>query len=92
MLFGPSPAQVMSQYAGLTGLPMLPPMFSLGYHQCRWNYNDEPDVQTVSDELDKVNSCTYARTCTHVRVLARTCAQEVWSLILHTIGPGCDTR
>jgi hypothetical protein len=30
-------------------------MFSLGYHQCRWNYRDEKDVASVEamfEELD----------------------------------------
>ncbi len=29
------------QFAALTGGTALPQMFSLGYHQCRWNYKDE---------------------------------------------------
>lgn len=28
-------------------------MFSLAYHQSRWNYNDEDDVQAVSDGFDE---------------------------------------
>ncbi len=35
---GPTPRQVFSQYAALTGFPTLPPLFSLGYHQCRFSY------------------------------------------------------
>lgn len=27
-------------------------LFSLGYHQCRWNYNDEEDVRQVNDNFD----------------------------------------
>ena len=41
LLLGPSPADVASQYASLTGGTALPQMFALGYHQCRWNYKDE---------------------------------------------------
>lgn len=26
--------------------------FTLGYHQCRWNYNDEDDVRTVVENFD----------------------------------------
>lgn len=40
-LLGPKPADVASQFAALTGGTALPQMFSLGYHQCRWNYKDE---------------------------------------------------
>ena len=28
-------------------------LFSLGYHQCRWNYNDEQDVTNVNRLLDE---------------------------------------
>jgi alpha 1,3-glucosidase len=52
---GPTPSDVYRQYAHLTGTMPLPPMFSLGYHQCRWNYKDEQDVYQVHatfEELD----------------------------------------
>ncbi|XP_076833733.1 neutral alpha-glucosidase C [Brachyhypopomus gauderio] len=52
VLLGPSPAQVFSQYAQLTGYQALPPMFSLGYHQCRWSYKDEEDVKSVDAGFD----------------------------------------
>lgn len=38
---GPAPADVSHQFAALTGGTALPQLFSLGYHQCRWNYKDE---------------------------------------------------
>ena len=41
-------AAVVQGYARLTGTTALPQLFSLGYHQCRWNYNDEPDVAAVA--------------------------------------------
>lgn len=44
----PSPCQ----YAALTGGSALPQMFSLGYHQCRWNYKDEADVEAVHEGLE----------------------------------------
>jgi alpha 1,3-glucosidase len=52
---GPSVKEVYRQYASLTGTQQLPPMFSLGYHQCRWNYRDQKDVAQVEgmfEELD----------------------------------------
>lgn len=55
LLPGPNPKSLYEQYARLTGRVSLPPMFSLGYHQCRWNYRDEPDVYQVHgmfEELD----------------------------------------
>ena len=38
LLPGPSIAGIYAQYTALTGTQQLPPMFALGYHQCRWNY------------------------------------------------------
>ena len=52
---GPSPAAVASQYALLTGASAMPPAFSLGYHQCRWNYRDEADVAEVDATFDKLD-------------------------------------
>uniref|UniRef100_UPI003AABD2D7 neutral alpha-glucosidase C n=1 Tax=Centroberyx gerrardi TaxID=166262 RepID=UPI003AABD2D7 len=67
VLLGPTPQQLFTQYAQLTGLyagcytsfllPLgyqaLPPLFSLGYHQCRWNYDDEADVKAVDAGFDR---------------------------------------
>ncbi|XP_064421172.1 neutral alpha-glucosidase C [Latimeria chalumnae] len=53
VLLGPSPLAVFKQYAQLTGIPALPPLFSLGYHQCRWNYEDEADVKQVDAGFDE---------------------------------------
>lgn len=52
-LLGPKPLDVFRQYTTLTGTAPLPQMFSLGYHQCRWNYNDQDDVMQVADNFDK---------------------------------------
>ena len=53
VLPGNSPAAVMRQYSSLTGTTSMPPMFSLGYHQCRWNYRDENDVKEVDQGFDE---------------------------------------
>lgn len=47
-----TPLGVFKQYTGLTGTADLPPLFSLAYHQSRWNYNDQKDVNDVSDNFD----------------------------------------
>ncbi|XP_053239547.1 neutral alpha-glucosidase C isoform X1 [Podarcis raffonei] len=52
ILMGPQPFDVFKQYAQLTGTQALPPLFSLGYHQCRWNYEDEDDVEGVDAGFD----------------------------------------
>ena len=33
----------------------MPPAFSLGYHQCRWNYRDEADVASVDAGFDSTD-------------------------------------
>jgi alpha 1,3-glucosidase len=49
---GPEPKDVASQYASMTGTTQMPQLFSLGYHQCRWNYKDEEDVAAVDSKFD----------------------------------------
>eukprot|EP01095_Lingulamoeba_sp_RSL-Kostka_P001495 TRINITY_DN12075_c0_g1_i1.p1 TRINITY_DN12075_c0_g1~~TRINITY_DN12075_c0_g1_i1.p1 ORF type:complete len:916 (+),score=328.64 TRINITY_DN12075_c0_g1_i1:28-2775(+) len=53
ILFGESPKDIMRQYASLTGFSMLPPYFSIAYHQCRWNYMDMDDVKFVDSQFDE---------------------------------------
>ncbi|KPP60741.1 neutral alpha-glucosidase C-like [Scleropages formosus] len=53
ILLGPSPSHTFLQYAELTGYQALPPLFSLGYHQCRWSYDDEADVKAVDAGFDR---------------------------------------
>ncbi|KAG7356626.1 alpha-glucosidase [Nitzschia inconspicua] len=52
---GPSPQEFYRQYSKLTGTMPLPPMFSLGYHQCRWNYKDEQDVYQVHNKFEELD-------------------------------------
>lgn len=51
-LLGPGPKDVMRQYKYISGATPLPPLFSLGYHQSRWNYNDQEDVRNVDSGFD----------------------------------------
>ncbi|RHZ75901.1 hypothetical protein Glove_208g170 [Diversispora epigaea] len=37
---GPTPSDVVAQYTKAVGRPALPPYWALGYHQCRWGYNN----------------------------------------------------
>uniref|UniRef100_A0ABI7YQP0 Glycoside hydrolase family 31 N-terminal domain-containing protein n=1 Tax=Felis catus TaxID=9685 RepID=A0ABI7YQP0_FELCA len=53
LLTGPTPSDVFKQYSYLTGAQAMPPLFSLGYHQCRWNYEDEQDVKAVDAGFDE---------------------------------------
>ncbi|VEU22614.1 DEKNAAC103466 [Brettanomyces naardenensis] len=47
-----TPAEISRAYGSLTGYVSLPNMFSIGYHQSRWNYNDEKDVLDVAGNFD----------------------------------------
>ncbi|RKP16708.1 hypothetical protein ROZALSC1DRAFT_31418, partial [Rozella allomycis CSF55] len=49
---GPNIRDVYKQYSTVIGTTILPPLFSLAYHQCRWNYNDQKDVETVDKNFD----------------------------------------
>lgn len=55
LLPGPTPADLYRQYSHLTGTAPLPPLFSLGYHQCRWNYKDERDVYQVHEKFEELD-------------------------------------
>ncbi len=47
-LAGPDPKKVVEEYAALTGLAPLPPLWSLGYQQCRYSYMTEARVREVA--------------------------------------------
>ncbi|KAL1759917.1 glycoside hydrolase family 31 protein [Schizophyllum commune] len=51
LLPGPTPKEIFAQYARLTGTAAMPAQWSLGYHQCRWNYVSSDDVRTVSQRM-----------------------------------------
>lgn len=48
-IYGPSMTDVVSNYTDLTGKPhQLPPLWALGYHQCKWSYYPESKVKEVA--------------------------------------------
>ncbi|KAI2801451.1 hypothetical protein BLOT_011003 [Blomia tropicalis] len=51
-LLGPSVSRVMEQNAQLFGTTNLPPIYSIGYHQCRWNYFSQEEVADVDTKAD----------------------------------------
>lgn len=53
IIFGDSLKDLLTKYTMITGRPPMPPLHSLGYHQCRWNYNDQDDVAQVDEGFDK---------------------------------------
>ncbi|MCB0640949.1 MAG: DUF4968 domain-containing protein [Phaeodactylibacter sp.] len=50
-IYGDTPEAVVTQYTQLTGLPELPPLWALGFHQCRWSYYPEARVREVCREF-----------------------------------------
>lgn len=50
---GPGPKDVIRQYTSVTGAPAMPQLFATAYHQCRWNYRDEEDVEQVDSKFDE---------------------------------------
>lgn len=53
VMLGSSPSEINKLYGKVTGYAKLPQLFSIGHHQCRWNYNDEDDVLQVNSNFDK---------------------------------------
>jgi alpha-glucosidase len=58
IFYGPDPKQVVETYAWLTGLPPLPPLWSLGFQQSRFSYETEARVREIASHLrsDKIPS------------------------------------
>ncbi len=52
-IYGPQLTNVVEQYASLTGTHELPPLWALGYHQCKWSYYPESKVREVTEEFRK---------------------------------------
>ncbi len=45
---GPTPKKVLERYTELTGRIPMPPMWSLGNHQCRWSYETAEEVKDIA--------------------------------------------
>ncbi|MDZ7683388.1 MAG: glycoside hydrolase family 31 protein [Fodinibius sp.] len=57
-IYGPELTTVSERYARLTGTPELPPLWGLGYHQCRWSYFPESRVRELAQDFrDKQIPC-----------------------------------
>ncbi|KAI0471760.1 alpha glucosidase-like protein [Xylariaceae sp. FL0804] len=53
VFLGPTPREVTKAYGELTGTTAMPQEFSIGYHQCRWNYVSDDDVKEVDRKMDR---------------------------------------
>lgn len=54
-IYGPELLEVAETYTNMTGKPELPPLWALGYHQCKWSYYPEKIVRNVCSEFRKRN-------------------------------------
>ena len=55
---GPEPKKVVERYTALTGRMPLPPLWALGFNQCRYSYYPESKVRWIADTLrEKTNPC-----------------------------------
>ncbi|MEW6281943.1 MAG: TIM-barrel domain-containing protein, partial [Candidatus Eremiobacterota bacterium] len=51
LLAGRSPAEVLDRYTALVGRPMLPPLWALGYHQSRWGYCSQAEIEDLARQF-----------------------------------------
>lgn len=47
-IHGPNMMDVVKRYHSITGTHYLPPLWALGYHQCRWSYYPESKVRDLA--------------------------------------------
>jgi len=50
-IYGPAPKQVIERYTALTGRMPLPPLWALGYHQCRYSYYPEARLRFIAENF-----------------------------------------
>jgi alpha-glucosidase len=51
-IYGPDMLDVVEDYTDLTGKPhQLPPLWGLGYHQCKWSYFPESKVKDIAEKF-----------------------------------------
>lgn len=53
ILFGPSLHELTVKLQKLSGLMPVPPLWSLGHHQCRWGYRSLEDLTGLADHFDR---------------------------------------
>ncbi len=51
LVLGPTMADVLRRYTALTGRAPIPPLWSLGFHQCRWGYSPASRLEEIGAEL-----------------------------------------
>jgi alpha-glucosidase len=51
--YGPDPKRVIEEFTALVGRAPLPPLFALGYQQCRYSYYPESEVREIANKFRK---------------------------------------
>ncbi|MBQ1412255.1 MAG: glycoside hydrolase family 31 protein [Clostridia bacterium] len=51
LIYGTTLKSVISGYTYLTGTTPLPQLWTLGYHQCRWSYENRAELLSVADSM-----------------------------------------
>ncbi|MGB6032324.1 MAG: TIM-barrel domain-containing protein, partial [Bacteroidota bacterium] len=54
-LYGPAPEKILERFTQLVGRMPLPPLWSLGYQQCRWSYASEKRAREIADGFRQRN-------------------------------------
>ncbi len=50
-IYGPQLLDVCQEYTLLTGTPEMPPLWALGYQQCKWSYYPESQVKEIASKM-----------------------------------------
>jgi alpha-glucosidase len=53
--YGPALTTVVERYTELTGRMQMPPLWTLGYHQCRWSYYPDARVRRLAADFRQVH-------------------------------------
>ena len=53
VFLGNEPSDIIKGYISISGNPALPPLFAIGYHQCRWNYDSQEDIKYVNSKFEE---------------------------------------
>ena len=56
---GPTPEDVMAAHWSVVGRPAAPPMWSLGFHLCRWGYDTDEDLSGQIKKMRTGNKTWY---------------------------------
>lgn len=52
-IYGPTIDNILKQYTELTGRIEMPPKWAIGYHQCRYSYKNEEEMDEITSQFRK---------------------------------------